>query len=248
MAYDFTNKKFGNLTAKRIAKQDSSKHNYWECLCDCGTVVVVRAGDLLNGKKTMCNTCKKNLFNKTVSAISPIPIGNMSDDEDWLKSNNVKHRNIEDYDNVFDMREIKGEINILNAPIVFKLVHAITADLSFSRNNYKNGDSSLANLFDKHFHISESLDELSVCDWEVGDIIYTAPIYNLLTKQDKNDKTTYSSLFKCLSNLKEHAENTGNFYLAFPHICCGRDGLNWDIVVQMILELFAEDNFQIMLF
>ena len=30
MAYDLTNKTFGHLTAQKIIKQDTSKHNYWK--------------------------------------------------------------------------------------------------------------------------------------------------------------------------------------------------------------------------
>lgn len=248
MAYDLTNKTFGHLTAQKIIKQDTSKHNYWECICTCGRTVVVRAGDLLNGKKTMCSECKKQLLNTTNIPDTKKTI--VSTDEEWLKNNLQIHRNIEDYDNVYDVRKIPSQVgmSILNAPIVFKLVHAISADLSFSKTPYSNNATCLAEEFDKYFHIGESLKELDVCDWNVGEVIYTAPIYHLLTKEDKNSKTTYQALYKCLLNLKKHAKDVGNFYLAFPRICCGKDGLHWDIVVQMILEIFAEDNFQIMLF
>ena len=64
-AYDLTNKKFEELTAKKIVKRDDSGHNYWQCECSCGAIVIVRATNLINGSVTMCKDCKKNSNKKT---------------------------------------------------------------------------------------------------------------------------------------------------------------------------------------
>lgn len=56
---DLTGQKFGRLTV--MGKQDKTKdgHALWECLCDCGTVVVVRGRELRNGHTKSCGCLRK---------------------------------------------------------------------------------------------------------------------------------------------------------------------------------------------
>jgi len=250
--YDFTNKKFGDLTAKKIAKRDNSGHNYWECECKCGKIVIVRATELMNGKKTMCNDCRKKMMGYTPSnkvKVTTDDIESIDNGQEWLEKNNIPQYNLDHYDNVIDIRKISAA-SILSAPIVYKLVHAINADLSYAIHTYI-GDGafteSLAQQYDNFFHIREQLDDYSAIDWEIGEVIYTAPIYHLLTKKDRNDIVTYDALYQSLYNLSVKAREQGNYYLAFPHICCGKDRLDWDVVLQIILHIFGDD-FNIMLF
>lgn len=248
-AYDFTNKRFGKLTAIKVAKKDDSGHNYWQCQCDCGNTVIVRATELMNGKTTMCKDCKKQsmgILHKTKT----IKKDNVSMDngEQWLKNNNIPYYDVNNYDNILDLNG--KDISIFEAPIVYKIVHAINSDLSYAENTYLgNGlfTHSLAEQINQFFHIRKQLDELSVCDWEVGEVIYTAPVYHLLTKKDRDSKISYDDVYSCLLELARKAEEHGNYYLAFPRICCGKDKLNWDIILQMILNVFTTD-FNILLF
>lgn len=48
------NRKFDRLLV--VAFEGTSKHNHtiWKCLCDCGNVSIVDAGNLLQGKTTSC--------------------------------------------------------------------------------------------------------------------------------------------------------------------------------------------------
>jgi hypothetical protein len=248
--YDFTNKKFGNLIAKKIVKRDSSGHNYWQCICDCGKIVIVRSTELMNGKTTMCNDCKKSKMSHLRTDHSIKNITNNHDSSNWLDDNNIQPKNIDDYMNVLDLRKIDKNVDILSAPIIYKIVHAINADLTYSNTAYLgNGcmGESLAKQIDDFFHIRTQLDELKLLNWEVGEVIYTAPVYHLLTKKDRNDDISYDNVFSCLSELENKARIEGNYYLAFPRICCGKDKLDWNIIEQMILYLFGED-FNILLF
>ena len=249
--YDFTGKTMGKLTALSIAKQDSSGHNYWLCQCECGNQIVVRSTELVNGKTTMCNSCKRknmgytnDIQNKSIKTIS-------QNEDNWLDANNISYKNIDDYDNVFNMVELYDEnISILSSPVICKIVHCINADLTYGEKTYiGNGkfEESLAKQIDDFFCIRKQLDDLSNIEWEVGEVIYTAPVYHLLTKKDKNSFVSYDNLYICLMKLYEKAKNDGNYYLAFPRICCGKDKLDWDIVLQMILHIFG-DEFNILLF
>lgn len=246
--YDFTDKRFGNLIAKKVAKKDNSGHNYWQCICDCGKVVIVRATELMNGKTTMCNDCKKAKMSST-SHIKKNVINNYKD-SDWLKDNNIPVNNIDNYNNILDLKKIDENVDILSTPIIYKIVHAINADLTYAELSYLGGGiiiDSLAKQIDDFFHIRTQLDELSMLNWEVGEVIYTAPIYHLLIKKNRDDVISYDNVFVCLKELKNKACLEGNYYLAFPRICCGKGKLDWNIIEQMILYLFGED-FNILLF
>lgn len=253
--YDLTNKKFGKLTAIKVAKRDSSGHNHWQCECECGNTVIVRATELLNGKKTMCNSCKRNQMGYSTNSHSFKKSDvTIEDGKQWLENKNIPYQDINNFDNYIDIKKINEaenkNISILSAPIIYKIVHAINADLTYSEVTYignGNFDESLAQQIDNFFHIRKQLDDLSVCDWEVGEVIYTAPIYHLLTKESKHDTVTYDDVYFCLKELESKARQNGDYYLAFPRICCGKDKLNWDVVLQIILNIF-NDDFNIMLF
>jgi len=112
-AYDLTNKRFGNLTAKKVAYRDDSGHNFWECHCDCGAVVIVRPSELLNGKKTMCQDCKKKSL-QTAKNIVSAEVDNSLTNKDSI------------YNNIYELPN--GDI--FTAPIIFKIIQAINADLT----------------------------------------------------------------------------------------------------------------------
>lgn len=232
-AYDLTNRRFGNLVAKKVAYRDDSGHNFWECHCDCGAVVFVRPLSLLNGKTTMCKKCKKNNMQANIDVIKNDNFINVDKIDD----------NIDEYDNI---HELSGA-DIFTAPIIFQIVHAINADLS-SKEFKNNGELTMAGELNKFFKIYDELDELSALDWGIGEVIHTTPVYHLITKKDRYDKVTYENLEKCLYSLKSMAESQGNFYLAFPKICCGQDKLEWKKVKHLIVEIFKDTDFQIMLF
>lgn len=52
---DLTNKKFGRLTAlEKIDASDDCNTIKWKCICDCGTIIEVRRGNLTNGHTKSC--------------------------------------------------------------------------------------------------------------------------------------------------------------------------------------------------
>jgi len=55
---DFTNKKFGFLTAISFSVFRKG-HTYWNCVCDCGNHKIVDAGNLKSGHTTSCGCYKK---------------------------------------------------------------------------------------------------------------------------------------------------------------------------------------------
>lgn len=51
---DLTGMKFGRLTAIRATGKREKKYVVWECRCDCGNIVLVRSGSLINGNTQSC--------------------------------------------------------------------------------------------------------------------------------------------------------------------------------------------------
>lgn len=235
-AYDLKDKVFDKLKVDYLEKIDSSRHNIWHCTCECGNTLLVRASDLMNGKVTMCKECKKKLHSSSNMDTSKIMTSRpqiLNDDVDDVE-----------YDNITDFSE--DGMDLLLVPVIFKIVHTINADLTYAENNNK-GENTLAKNIDKFFRIREALDDLSSIEWEVGEVINTNVVYHLLTKKDRYDEVSYANLQICLENLKRIASDNGDFYLAFPKICCGQDKLDWDIVKPLIEGVFGNTEFQIML-
>lgn len=51
---DITGQKFNRLTALRYVGMNKDKHALWECVCDCGNVVVVQGSNLRSGNTKSC--------------------------------------------------------------------------------------------------------------------------------------------------------------------------------------------------
>lgn len=62
---DISGKRFGRLFIKTpVRKPEYPNLIFWECVCDCGTICVKRASDLLNGDTKSCGCLKKELTSK----------------------------------------------------------------------------------------------------------------------------------------------------------------------------------------
>ena len=235
-AYDLTNKVFQKLKVDYLEKTDSSGHNFWHCTCECGNPITVRAGYLMNGKVTMCKDCKKKAH-----GVVDTPITNTYTQNVTIDTGTLVH---DTYDNITDFSD--SGMDLLSVPIIFKIVHTINADLSYAEERW-NGEDTLAKNIDKFFKIRESLDDLSSIDWEVGEVINTSVVYHLLTKKDRYDSVKYQNINKCLETLKKVASQNGDYYLAFPKICCGQDKMDWNNVKELIEMQFGNTEFQIIL-
>lgn len=70
---DLTGVKFGRLTVLSLNEEESNKHRgkdnrkikYWNCQCDCGNIVVVRANDLKGGATKSCGCLRNESVKKT---------------------------------------------------------------------------------------------------------------------------------------------------------------------------------------
>lgn len=63
--FSLVNKRFGNLLVvwrKGSEQVGESSHALWECKCDCGNMLVVRAGALTGGRTTHCGCKVSSVF------------------------------------------------------------------------------------------------------------------------------------------------------------------------------------------
>ena len=65
---DLTGKRFGKLIVEKITEQRVNQKIIWQCKCDCGSVVYVKSGSLLNGDTKSCG-CLKSLGEYQISKI-----------------------------------------------------------------------------------------------------------------------------------------------------------------------------------
>ena len=63
---DLSNQKFGKLTALKLIKKNNRV--YWECICDCGGSVIVKASHLKEGLTQSCG-CLKSVGEEKISKI-----------------------------------------------------------------------------------------------------------------------------------------------------------------------------------
>lgn len=67
-ALNLTDQKFERLVAKEDSgRRDKSGHVIWECLCDCGNICFIPAGDLTSGHSKSCGCYHKECVSKPTS-------------------------------------------------------------------------------------------------------------------------------------------------------------------------------------
>lgn len=61
---DLTGQKFGRLTVLKFSHRGKFRQSFWVCKCDCGSILIVRAGDLKNGHTKSCTCIQKEKVSK----------------------------------------------------------------------------------------------------------------------------------------------------------------------------------------
>lgn len=121
---DITNNKYGDFVAKRIAYQDESRHNVWECKCpNCGKTIYSTVYNLTHGRtSTICDCDNTNKSNSDYTDLIPIIKNNSNNyifkyTPDKNNKDNVK-------DNTNDIKPIlknnknnKNNKNVILTPI-----------------------------------------------------------------------------------------------------------------------------------
>jgi len=70
-------------------------------------------------------------------------------------------------------------------------------------------------------------------------------VFNLVTKRKKYEKPTYDSLRETLEDMAGQIETLEIEKLAIPQLGCGLDKLSWNIVKEIIEEVFEDIDVEI---
>ncbi|RHS68271.1 hypothetical protein DW954_02745 [Clostridium sp. AM45-5] len=81
----------------------------------------------------------------------------------------------------------------------------------------------------------------------VGEALLIDNVFNLVTKDRVYHKPTYDTLIETLEDMKEQCENLDINKIAMPRIGCGLDGLSWDTVEEIIMEVFEDTDMEILI-
>ena len=136
--------------------------------------------------------------------------------------------------------EKKGDLfKITNADAY---AHCISGDYALG--------AGIAKQFDQRYNMRSALKKEYPIpfSWDyanVGKALYVNGVYNLVTKPRYWMKPTYSVFEKALVDMKKDCVNRGIQTIAMPKIGCGLDRLNWDIVRDLIKEVFADTEITI---
>lgn len=81
----------------------------------------------------------------------------------------------------------------------------------------------------------------------VGEALLVDNVFNLVTKDRVYHKPTYDTLIETLEDMKAQCENLDINKIAMPRIGCGLDGLSWDMVEEIIKEVFEDTDMEILI-
>lgn len=160
-------------------------------------------------------------------------------------------KKIEENPNGLKYREEKKDLfdYILIDPDNVYFAQCISADfgcdagISLEFNEMFNTKSLLKLNFPNYEEVIWS--KLSGNQKERGSCIKQGRVFNLITKTKSCDKPTYESLRKALESLKAEVQMLCVNKLVMPKIGCGLDGLEWTKVSEMIKEVFADVDMEI---
>lgn len=125
------------------------------------------------------------------------------------------------------MRIVELKINLITVPQGYYVACAISKDKDLS--------VGLPKTFNQTFNIANRLDD----DIELGKVYRLGNAYSLIVKENSYDKADKDATRNAIENLAMDCMYEGVTRLAIPKLCCGKNGLLWKDVKQMI-----EDSFQ----
>jgi hypothetical protein len=135
------------------------------------------------------------------------------------------------------MELVETPMNIINVPQGWYLAHAISADLNF--------DVGLPKVFNNVFDLENKIDDV-LDDVAVGQVAVVANSISLIVKESTYDIVDINDLSFALLNLRVTCEALKITKLAIPKLCCGRNGLLWEDVKDIIEKIFENSDIFIM--
>lgn len=128
--------------------------------------------------------------------------------------------------------------DLFTVPQGYYLAHCISADFALG--------AGIAKAFDTVYNMRHKLfKDRPNYVYNGGDAILIDNVFNLVTKAKYWHKPTYDSLRKSLEMMREHLEFMDVTKLAMPTLGCGLDRLQWMKVKNIIEDVFADTDVDI---
>ena len=130
--------------------------------------------------------------------------------------------------------------DLFTVPQGYYLAHCISADFALGAGIAKTFDE----VYNMRFKLFKDYDEYEYCG---GDSIPVDNVFNLVTKKKCYHKPTYDSVREALECMREQMDMLYVTKLAMPKIASGLDRLNWDVVYDIICEVFEDTDVEILI-
>ncbi|VEN45006.1 unnamed protein product [Callosobruchus maculatus] len=128
---------------------------------------------------------------------------------------------------------------LFTVPDEYALAHCVARDLRMSR--------GIASEFQRLFG---QVDELKRQSGRVGQVLELRSdqrrLYYLISKDKSYQLPTYRAVWEALLDLREKLLTANVLKLAIPRLACGRDGLDWRIIRNMLEVLFGSTGIEIL--
>lgn len=135
--------------------------------------------------------------------------------------------------------------DLFSVPNDYYLAHCISADYALG--------AGIAVEFNKRFDMRRKLHKIWPDCWTYmishdldGDCLLIDNVLNLITKEKYYHKPTYYTMHQALYMMKVVCEYNNIKKVAMPLIGCGLDKLKWDKVSQIIKDIFADTDIEIL--
>ena len=136
--------------------------------------------------------------------------------------------------------------DLFSVPEEYYLAHCISADFGMGKGivvEFNKRFDMKRKLKSKYPKYLSDFSQMSI----TGDCILEGRVLNLVTKERYFHKPTYKSLTIALRAMKQICMDCGISKVAMPMIGSGLDSLEWRKVSQIIQEVFADSNLEILI-
>lgn len=137
---------------------------------------------------------------------------------------------------------LKGDL--FTAPKDYYLVHCVSSDFALGAGIAK----QFTQRMDMRNKLKDQYKHMWCMDTTIGKALLVDNVFNLVTKLLYWHKPTYDTLESSLKDLKEQCLELNIKHLAMPTLGCGLDKLKWNVVKQMINDIFENTDIDIIVY
>ena len=130
--------------------------------------------------------------------------------------------------------------DLFTVPQGYYLAHCISADFALGAGIAKTFDA----VYNMRFKLFKFYDDYT---YTSGDALLIDNVFNLVTKPKCWHKPRYESVREALETMRDIMDDLSLTKLAMPKIAAGLDRLDWDVVYDIICEVFEDTDVEILI-